>query len=735
MSGNTNQVLNIAIIWHNHQPQYVDLAVNKSLFPWVRLHATKDYYDMVSVLDDYPKMKLTFNLTPVLLWQLDQYSKKCVTDNFLDLTLKNARDLTEEEQIFVLYNFFMANWDNMVAPYPRYNELLEKRGRNVVIEEIKRTKMYFKEQDYRDLQVWFNLCWFDPYWKRTDELVKRLFGKGKGFTEEEKKCLIEKQLEVCGKIAGKYRELMERKQIEIITSPFYHPILPLLCDTMVAKQSLPEEVQLIVKYRHPEDAAVQVRKAVEYYKSLFGTAPKGMWPSEGSVSEDIIPILAKEGIKWIATDEEILFRSLSQNVPQTRELLYQAYNISIDNNMVNAVFRDHTLSDLIGFAYQKWDPVAAANNFIKRLEEIGGKVLHHSVPPLITVCLDGENCWEHYNEDGEPFLRELYRQLSEHPFLKPTTVSEFLENNSNEKTVLTKLWPGSWINANFGIWIGNREDQLGWEYLAKTRVFLATNEGRIKDENKRKLAWESLYAAEGSDWFWWFGEEFSSGQDETFDFLFRKHLMNIYDIVGEKVPDWLHIAIKGTGDDSETKKQNKLSIPPSNLITPQVDGLVTNYYEWRSAGLCQTARAGGTMHQAESLLQSMYYGFDLQNLYIRFDTLLPLKKVLGQNIVIKVVFLKPEGCHIVIPLSAKVPTAEFYSPAQPDGEKKNLLICMEKIIELVVPLKLLSTVANDKIEYVVVIEKDIIELERWPHQSSVTFNVPDDKYLLGLWSA
>ncbi|HCJ66970.1 MAG TPA: glycoside hydrolase family 57, partial [Elusimicrobia bacterium] len=202
-------MIKLAFLWHQHQPFYKDLSTGQYALPWVRLHATKDYYDMVAILDQFPKIKLNFNLVPSLLVQLEDYARGGATDQFLELTLKPAKELTEDEHIFVLHNFFMVNWDNMIKPYPRYRELLEKRGRHTVLKELKRIQIYFREQDYRDLQVWFNLSWMDSYWKKNDPLVKELFAKGKNFTEEDKIALINKQREICSKIVKKYKEVQE----------------------------------------------------------------------------------------------------------------------------------------------------------------------------------------------------------------------------------------------------------------------------------------------------------------------------------------------------------------------------------------------------------------------------------------------------------------------------------------------------------------------------------------------
>lgn len=748
-------MIKLAFIWHHHQPFYKDLLTNKYVLPWVRLHATKDYYDMVAILDEFPKIKLNFNLVPSLLVQLEDYARGQATDQFLELTMKPAKELTEEDRIFILHNFFMANWDNMIKPYPRYRELLEKRGRHTVLKELKRVQIYFREEDYRDLQVWFNLSWMDPYWKKNDPLVKELFTKAKKFTEEEKINLINKQKEICGRILEKYKEVRARGQIEITVSPFYHPILPLLCNQEIAAYSSPGVKLPKKKFHYPEDAHAQISKAVDHYEKIFGIKPPGLWPPEGSVSEDILPILISQGIRWFATDEEILFRSLKER-PKTRLSLYSAYQIEKDSKYLDIVFRDHILSDLIGFVYHRWDYREAVKDFMRRLGTIDEQTRHLPGDHLVTVILDGENCWEFYPNDGEQFLYELYGTISKNPQIETVTISDYLQKNT-QREKLHHLWPGSWINANFNIWTGHAEDRLAWEYLTQTREALV-NFSKENPQTDLTLPWELIHIAEGSDWFWWFGDEFVSLQEDLFDQLFRKHLMNIYESIGEKTPDWLHLAIKG-------REKRKPLIEPVDLVTPTIDGKVTSYFEWRTAGFYQAGHSGGTMHQAESILHSFYYGFDWENFYLRLDTQIPLDQILSpetmgeEKLFFKVVFLQPANLEARLNLSrgqgelVQIKEEQIFTLA-------TFPFVAEKILELTIPFRLLETnelslllppselqpelqkenLATGRagilptIEFVVTVERGGIEIERWPYQGSVTLQKPGKDYLLKTWT-
>ncbi len=280
-------------------------------------------------------------------------------------------------------------------------------------------------------------------------------------------------------------------------------------------------------------------------------------------------------------------------------------------------FRDHELSDAIGFTYSSLgSSEEAAKDFMKRLQDIRSRLKDKSLPHVVSVILDGENCWEYYKLDGLPFLRALYRQLSAEPSIQTVRASDYLDQTPEIKT-LPKLWSGSWINSNFAIWIGHAEDNAAWDFLSRTRQYLINTlelHPEHKESTPAKQAWEEIYIAEGSDWCWWYGDDHSSSNDETFDYLFRKHLMNVYTLLGEKVPEDLYFPIK--------KKRSKAPIkPPVDFVKPALDGLVTSYFEWQSAGVYETdAGATGTMHKAENLIKTIHYGFDLENIYFRLDT-------------------------------------------------------------------------------------------------------------------
>ncbi|MDD5688372.1 MAG: glycoside hydrolase family 57 protein [Elusimicrobia bacterium] len=705
--------LHIVFLWHQHQPYYKNPQTGEYLLPWVRLHCTKDYFDMVAILEKYPNIRQTFNLTPSLMEQIIDYSNGA-TDEFLKISRKPAKELSREDRIFILKNFFMVNPYTMIEPYPAYNELFRRRGWLASDDYLKRIEPLFSVADMLDLVVWFNLSWVDPYFRETNEKIKKLFIKGKKFSEEDKQHLLDETTKIVSLVLPKHKELQDKGQVEVITSPYYHPILPLLIDSNIAKVGMPFVTLPKSRFNYPEDAEIQIKNGLALYEKIFQRKSKGMWPSEGSVSSDIVPMVAKNNINWIATDEETLFKTLNMKI-FSKDVLYKPYRIKVDDSSVNIIFRDHELSDLIGFVYHRVDAETAANNFIERLYKIKSS-LKDNEDHLVSIILDGENCWEYYPNDGIDFLNALYRRLSdeEKNGLITTTVSNYLEKYP-PKDELKGIFPSSWINGNFGIWIGHPEDNLAWDCLNQTRRFLASKTQSAPPENVRK-AWEEIYIAEGSDWNWWYGDDHSSMNDTEFDQLFRAHLINVYKLLNENVPDNLYLSIKRQG-----KPGNFIN--PVAFIKPNIDGIVSSYFEWYNAGFYDVRNAGGAMHQTNTYIKAIYWGFDENNLYFRCDCNQPYL----EDIKLKIIFIKPETKFIEINSSKNY--VHFGT-----SELKDFAIGKKGIIEFSVPFSEIGTKAGDTIEFVVVSEQKGIEIERWPYHTSITLNHPDKHFSEEYWS-
>jgi len=688
-------MLHLAFFWHMHQPYYRNPLTGEYSLPWVRLHALKGYYDMISLLEDFPAIRQNFNLVPSLIRQLDDYARAEAQDVFLETSRRPAEDLSPEEKKFILANFFMCYWQTMIKPYPGYWELLRKRGLKVPGYRLDEILPKFSPQDFRDLQVWFNLTWTGYRIRLEKEILRELIQKGRGFTEEEKASLLHAQQEAIRKLIPLYQSLLSRGQVEITVSPFYHPILPLLMDWSFAARAMPR-VALPGSFSHPEDAEAQIQKAVAFYEQTFGARPSGMWPSEGSVCPEMIPLLRRAGIRWMASDEGVLFKSLPGEA--ARSALYRPYRARFKESEVLMVFRDRNLSDLIGFTYSKNDPQASVHDLLTHLKNTA-----YSQPrdreAFVLIALDGENPWEYYPDGGHAFLNGLYETLSRETILKTVKV-------------------GEWI------WIGQPEDNLAWNCLKRTRGFLekAASGNPASNPEKNDLAWEEIYIAEGSDWFWWFGDDFSSDQDEEFDRLFRMHLSNVHLLLGTEVPDYLKTPIS-------TAHEVKPTLEPLGFISPSLDGQVTHFYEWREAGFFSAKTTGGSMYRGEGFLSGFYYGFDAERLYFRIDPLWG-KKDQFQGLRVHIHFSQPREWQVVFPLDfygEEMPSFELY--LQEGGrwvpKGRSTRMGAGKILELSIPFGELRLQPQQRIHFFVQVQKGEFEVERYPRSGYLSLSIPD----------
>lgn len=506
-----------------HQPYYKNLLTQESELPWVRLHGVKDYLDMLQILEKFPKIKQTFNVVPSLFEQVEDYNNGKVKDKFFELSKKPAADLTNLDKEFILQSFFSINNEKVISTFPRYYQLQAK----------KRHHQEFSTQDYLDLQLLFNLAWIDPSFRQNIGELKKIILKERFFTEEDKKIVLDKQLSILKEIIPAYCLYKQNNQIEISVTPYYHPILPLLCTTDIAKVANPKTHLPHKEFRYPQDAKFQIDSAVKYYREKFGCEPLGMWPSEEGVSEEILPLIIKSGIKWIVTDEAILFKSLKTK-KRVSKLLYRPHLLKRKEGELAIVFRDRNLSDLIGFSYHKMKEIDAVNDFMKHLENINHAFKDKNI--LVTIAMDGENAWEYFRNDGHDFLELFYQHLSDAPFVKTTTISEYLKAYPAESEI-KNLSPGSWIYGEFGKWIGNPHKVKAWEWLLEARKAIQCHceKPRGGDEAISELAWKQIYVLEGSDWFWWAGED----PDGSFDKLFRLHLTNFYKLINQEPPEYL----------------------------------------------------------------------------------------------------------------------------------------------------------------------------------------------------
>jgi alpha-amylase/alpha-mannosidase (GH57 family) len=602
----------LMLLWHMHQPFYKDLAEGVYTMPWVRLHALKDYYGMVAMLREFPEFHATFNLVPSLISQLQEYARDEVREQAFELAFKPADQLSRTERENLVAVSFQMNLKNLTNRFPRLRELYDKAHAGSPA-DISR---FWAGRDFLDLQVLSQLAWFDEIYLSSDESVRNLVEKGRGFTEVDKQLVRKKEIEIFNVILEEYRSASARGQIELSTSPFYHPILPLLCDTNVAAESHPGVRLPQRAYRRPEDAEDHLNAAVRLHEQTFGSRPSGLWPSEGSVSDEVLRLAAQKGFTWTATDEGVLGRSLAKNFSRhsdgslegAREL-YRPYRFNAGNQAISVFFRDHYLSDLIGFAYANMPAQAAAHDLHQRIH--AATRFAGDGPKVVSIILDGENAWEFFPGNGREFLKLFYKNVVDDADLKAVTATEALE--LCEQGTLPHVVPGSWINANFDVWIGAEEDNRAWNLLSEAREFFGQNHarGNISDSN-RDRAQHELWISEGSDWCWWYGPEHSSGHDEEFDRLYRTHLSNIYRLLGASPPDNLAVPIKGVD-------LIAVNYPPTGTIDPLIDGLETNYFEWLGAGIYLPDTTSGSMHGVCNCLEALYYGCSRKALFLRLD--------------------------------------------------------------------------------------------------------------------
>ena len=609
-------VLRVILLWHQHQPFYKDLVTGEYRLPWVRLHALKDYYGMVKLLDEFPNVHQTFNLVPSLMVQIEDYVAGTAQDPFLSVAAKPAKDLSVEERRFALQYLFQANPQNVIGRYPRYRELWERFREHG--DHPERAERYFQAQDFTDLQVLSQIAWFDEFFLEEKDIAE-LVKKGHHYSLNDQKLVIAREREVLGRVLPAHAAAAKKGSIEISATPFYHPILPLVCDTSAGAISSPGLPLPQNRFRHPEDAREQLVRGLDLHEKVFGIRPKGIWPSEGSVSEEVLAIAANLGVKWMATDEGVLGRSTGVffardgggRLPaHLAESLYNIHRYENGSTAMHMVFRDHTISDLIGFVYSGMPPADAARHLIGNIKEAGRPVLDRGRDAVVSIILDGENAWEYYPKSGREFLRRFYDVLQREPGLEAVTISEAIARH-RDFGKLTSLTPGSWINANFNVWIGAPEDNRAWDYLYQAREYYAQNAARAT-EAQRKLAFDELLIAEGSDWNWWYGPEHHSANDRDFDELYRKHLSNVYQALGATPPDYLAQPITGI-------EVRPSFVPQTAYIHPRVTGDKVRYFEWMGAAVYTADHRAGAMHGKQFLLDSVYAGIDATCLYGRLD--------------------------------------------------------------------------------------------------------------------
>jgi alpha-amylase/alpha-mannosidase (GH57 family) len=740
-------VIALAFLWHQHQPYYPDDLTGENPMPWVRLHGVKSYYGMAVQLRDVPEMACVINLVPSLLVQLRQYTEEGKADRPLLAARLPADGLSEADSLYLLDHFFMANPEQMIRPWPRYQELFQRRavGRSTAQEVLR----HFSTADLRDLQVLFNLAWVHPLAVQRDAGLRELVAKGRGYSEKEKQWLLDKHVDILREIIPLHRQLAESGQVELTTTPFYHPILPLLLDKKLARESLADARLPHFTGGYPEDAELQVCRALDLHQQVFGQPAVGMWPAEGGVCQALVPLLARHGIRWIATDEEILSHSTQGFVGRDAHghvrnpgHLYRPYNVQEAGAALDVVFRDHVLSDMIGFHYQRSKPAEAVEDFFRHLHDIDLAVQGNR-PALVSIILDGENCWEHYPESGAVFLRTLYERCARSQDVRPVALGRFLKENPPQDT-LPRLFAGSWINHNFAIWVGHDEDNTAWDALHRAREHLRMRQqqGHVPAERIRQ-AWDEIYIAEGSDWFWWFGDDHSSAQDAVFDALFRKHLQNVYLLLGDAPPADL-------GRPISRRSQRAAHTLPRSFLDVKVDGRET-FFEWLAAGQYTCRNERGTMAMVtRGPFEQVYFGFNPAELFIRVDFDRPAREALADYDALRFGFAEPAGWELLLArpgqagsqASGEVPVVgplplDLLLRVREEGGGQRLVAGgragVDQIVEVAIPFDTLGVKVGQPVQFFVELLHGTQSRDRAPRDGAIHLTRPSPYFEQMMW--
>ncbi len=697
--------IRLALIWHFHQPDYTDPATGAPTMPWTRLHALKDYADMAAFLERHPAVRATFNVVPVLLDQIKTLSSGGARpDPFLALALKDPAELSFDERVFIVSHFFSMNRGRMAEGLKRLKDLHALRGDAPPAEIGALVVERFDDQALADLQVLFHLAWSGPL-LQADPLIARLRAKGRGFTADDKRALFTRQREFLADVIPRWRRLYDAEQIELAVTPYYHPILPLLCDLDAALEALPELRIASARFRHVEDADLQLTKGMDVFLETFGRKAAGGWPSEGAISERALERMGAAGYRWAASDEDVLFASLGEVLPTDRdarearraEVLYRPWRLR-DGPVL--LFRDHDLSDRIGFAYATRAPEEAARDFVGRLLQLQETLPDDGTPHVVSVILDGENAWEHYAGHAAPFFDALYGALAAEPLIETVTAAEAAD--PERARPLTRVLAGSWIYGSLATWIGHPEKNRAWELLASAREAVVAARGAPRWDDP---AWRAILAAEGSDWFWWYGDDHPTEYGAEFDAGFRDKLRGAYVAAGLPVPTAIDEPIREVRGRGPTR--------PAGAVHARIDGRVGDYFEWRTAGHVECGT--GAMHAAVRFARELFFGTDGRSLFVRVDPQGP-QALDGTTVAVKI---------------PGAPDGALTAPA--GGSLGDLVSALDRVLELSVPLDRLAAPGNP-VRFAIEIRSGGGATQRIPADGFVDLHRPEDDPARYDWS-
>jgi len=514
--------------------------------PWTYLHVIKDYVDMVAHLEAVPGAKAVVNFAPILLEQIEDYSNQvngylhdriAIKDPLLAALVEPSVSADPEKRLKLLRDCRKANRERQIERYPAFRKLTNMAD---WIEAHQDSVNYLNAQFISDILVWYHLVWMGETVKLKDNRVKRLIEKGSGFSLHDRIEIVEIIRDLLSKVIYRYKALARKGRIELSVTPYAHPIMPLMLEIDSAREAMPGVTLPGISHYPGGEERVRwhLQKGLATFRHFFGFEPQGCWPSEGSISQRTLEVLADFGFKWAASGGNVLHNSIRASALGEAVTVHRPFKLG--SAEIACFFRDDGLSDLIGFEYSKWHADDAVADLIQHLENIAD---YEPQTPLVSIIMDGENAWEYFPDNGYHFLSALYKRLSEHPRIELTTFSDYLDSAAPQSGSLPKLVAGSWVYGTFSTWIGDADKNCGWEMLAdvKNAFDKAVANGKLS-EQQLAAAQVQLGVCEGSDWFWWFGDYNPGEAVSDFEKQYRLNLSNLYRLLGEEPPPYLALS-------------------------------------------------------------------------------------------------------------------------------------------------------------------------------------------------
>ncbi len=535
--------LPVVLCWHMHQPEYRDPRDGVFRQPWTYLHAIKDYVDMAAHLERWPEARAVVNFVPILLEQLEAYVTRI--DAFrrdgnigelgdpLLVGLIRPESLEGEARVEFARALMRAQRERLVDRFEPFARLVHATE---ALLEHEHAADYLSDRLLADLAVWYHLAWSGETLRQDDSLIQDMLEREGRFEASEREALLFRIGELVAGLFGRYRRLAETGQVELSMTPYAHPILPLLLDLRAGMESEPADPQPD-REDYPggeERVRYHIEHGLTVFERFFGRRPVGCWPSEGAISEPALDLLDEYGFEWTASGQQVLVNSLN-HARQTLRCQHQVCRLG--DRGLSVFFRDDGLSDRIGFDYQNWHADDAVLDLCNHLVSIAETCSHLGVEqPVVPIILDGENAWEHYPDNGFWLLDGLYKRLGDHPALELVTFGDYLQRDP-QPIQLRSLVAGSWVYGNLATWIGEPAKNRAWELLVDARkAYLEVEtEGRWSPEMANRNA-QQLAVCEGSDWFWWFGDENPADAVRDFDRLFRLQLRRLYELIERPAP-------------------------------------------------------------------------------------------------------------------------------------------------------------------------------------------------------